>query len=45
MSGVGDEQLAVVHGMEDTEVAVTQSWTLARALVARGVLFTQMVSR
>ena len=38
-----DEKLLLVHGMEDDQVDVGQSWTLAQALISRGILFTQMV--
>ena len=43
MGGLTDEKLLVVHGMKDTQVDVAQSWTLAQALISRGILFTQMV--
>ena len=43
MARLTDEKLLLVHGMEDDQVDVGQSWTLAQALISRGILFTQMV--
>ena len=43
VGGLTDEKLLVVHGMKDAQVDVAQSWTLAQALIGRGILFTQMV--
>ena len=43
MGRLTDEKLLLVHGMKDNQVDVTQSWTLAQALISRGILFTQMV--
>ena len=43
MGELTDEKLLVVHGMKDAQVDVVQSWTLAQALIGRGILFTQMV--
>ena len=42
-SSVRDNTLLLVHGTQDEQVGVSNTWALTQALVNHGVLFKQMI--